>query len=779
MLLRRPPWRRPPWRALALCVGLTGCTPSAAPPTHADPSTMAPPQPSARIADASHSPVSFKRIADFPPPGWQVPRQVKISPDGKLVTFLQSESGGEQMALFAMTLFPDGQGGPPDGQGGSARVLVRAADLVDTHRTLSREEELRRERQRSRIKGVTAYAWADEANVMVLPLAGDIFLRGADSKIRQLTRTPEPDIDPKLCADGSRVAFVRGSELYVVEVDSGGERALTRDAPEGVTRGLSDFNGQEEFNEPSGLWWSPSCDRLAYLEVDESRVGHIPVMGYRQGADLQQHRYPRAGGDNPRVRLGVVELASGTTTWVQMPAAEGWAAAEGASGHDPYLGRVHWSHDGSALYFQRLSRDQKRLALVRADPQSGEAVHLVEVSDPTWTELGDMRPLADGSILWITLHEGHRHLEHRDATGKLQARLTEGDWDVFAIVGVDDQRGRALVIGNPGEPLGRQLLSIPLGGGPFERLTRTVGVHDVNAESPEHGFVDIHSARDRLPRATVHRPDGEVVAEIDVPLQSDFESLAIRPAEIVTVKTDGAPDLYGALLTPRDMKPGARYPVVVMVYGGPAVQTIRDEYNPRLLWQHLADRGVVVWQLDNRGSTGRGHAFESSIHRRLGEVELADQLRGLEYLSSLPFVDSERVGIYGHSYGGYMAVMAMLRAPGRFKVGVAGSPVTDWRFYDSGYTERYMGTPDDNADGYAQSELNALAANLEGKLFIIHALMDENVHFEHTAKLIDALVAADEDFDLLVFPGERHGYRSPTARRYAYRRVIEYFATYL
>ena len=748
------------FHGLALCLALVRCTASAPPPPARAP-IMAPTPSTPAIADASQSPITFDRIAAFPPPGWQVPREVKIAPNGKMITYLQSESGGEEMALFAVE------------PGGTPRVLLRARDLVDPNRPMSREEELRRERQRSRIKGVTSYAWAERADVMLLPLGGDIFLRTPSGEIRQLTSTPEPDIDPKLCADGSRVAFVRGRELHVSEVASGDERALTKGAAEGVTRGLSDFNGQEEFNEPSGLWWSPLCDRLAYLEVDETHVARVPVMGYRDGPDLQHHRYPRAGGDNPRVRLGVVELSSTVTRWVEMPAAEGW------NPDDQYLGRVRWSEDGRALYFQRLSRDQKRLALMRYDIDQGRCVQLLEQTDPAWIEFAEMRALRDGTLLWTSSSQGHGHLERRSAKGELLQRLTEGDWDVFRIAGVDADRNRVMFVGNRDEPLGRQLFAVPFDGGEIESLTHEPGTHAVDASRPAHGFVDIHSSGDRLPRATVHDGHGQLLAEIAVPVDDDFEALHIRPAEIVRLDGEGGLDLYGALLTPRDMKAGVRYPAIVMVYGGPSVQTVVDEYNPRLLWQHLADRGVVVWQLDNRGSTGRGHRFDSPVHRRLGEVELADQLRGLEHLTSLPFVDPERVGIYGHSYGGYMAALAMLEAPGRFKVGVAGSPVTDWRFYDTGYTERYMDTPADNPDGYRASEITARAARLQGKLFIIHALMDENVHFEHTAKLIDALVAADRDFDLLVFPGERHGYRSPSARRYAYRRVVDYFATNL
>jgi dipeptidyl-peptidase-4 len=299
-------------------------------------------------------------------------------------------------------------------------------------------------------------------------------------------------------------------------------------------------------------------------------------------------------------------------------------------------------------------------------------------------------------------------------------------------------------------------------------------VHSVTAGDPKHGFVDIHSSNTRLPKATIHDPLGVVLGEIPVPLDDDFSSLQIRSAEHVTLA--GSPPLFGALLKPRHMEANKRYPVIVMVYGGPGAQLVLNEYNPRLIWQHLADRGFVIWQLDNRGSAGRGHAFEAPLYRKMGSVELDDQLTGLTYLSSLSFVDMSRVGIYGHSYGGYMAALAMLKAPQAFKVGVAGSPVTDWKFYDTGYTERFMGTPANNPAGYGGASLLPLADKLEGKLMLVHALMDENVHFEHTAAFIDALVAADRDFDLLVFPGERHGYRSPKARQYAYRRVAEYFA---
>ena len=727
---------------------LLGC-PSAA-PEPVEPTFMPPPQ---KATIASGSPITFARIADFPPPGWQIPRHVRISPDGKLVTYLQAESGGEEMALFALDLATK-----------KHEVLLRASDVGASDRPLSREEELRRERQRKRIAGITAYDWAEKAPVMVLPLGGDVYLRDEAGELRSLTDSDEAEIDPKICADGSKVAFARGRELFVVDTKSGQERALTQGAPEGVTRGQSDFNAQEEFAEPSGFWWAPGCDRIAFVEVDERGVDAIPIFGYREKTDLQHLKYPRAGRENPKVRLGIVEVASGRVSYVKMP----------AGFDDFYLGRVVFGEDGT-LFFQRLSRDQSRLAL--AAVKNGEARHLFEESVPSWIDFSEMRPLPNGELLWLgTAKDGHRHLDRRSATGEVVATLTSGDFDVFAIAGIDVEARQVFFVSNESAVLDRQLYRVGFDGGERERLTSEPGVHEIEGHRPGQGLVDVHSALDRLPQAVIRDGEGAVVGEIPVPRDPDLDSLGLEPVELVEL---GEPTLHGALLRPKNAEPGRRYPAIVMVYGGPGVQTIVNEYNPRLLWQHLADRGFVVFQLDNRGSKGRGHAFESPIHKDLGRVELEDQLKGVAHLRSLDFVDPERIGIYGHSYGGYMAAMAILKHPDIFRVAVAGSPVTDWALYDTGYTERYMQTPERNPKGYAASSLVPLAENLRGKLFLIHALMDENVHFEHTAKLIDALVAADKDFDLLVFPGERHGYRSPKARQYAYRRVVDYFIEHL
>jgi dipeptidyl-peptidase-4 len=715
-----------------------------------------------RILGPQASPITFERMARYPEPGWHVPRAITFSPDGKLITFLQSEGQSDQMALWAF-----------DRASRTSSVLVRAGDVLKEDKPLSREEELRRERQRKRIQGVTDFRWAKRAPMVVIPLGGDVFAREASGKIRRLTDTKEAEIDPKPCDTGERVAYARGSELFVSEVASGRETQLTRGAPAGVTRGQSDFNGQEEFGEPSGLWWSPRCDRVAYLEVDERQVAEQPVLGHRDArADLMLQRYPRAGAKNPIVRAGIIDAAGKKTTWVRFakePTAE------------RYLGRFVWNPDGKSLWLQTLTRDQRRLELWRVDAQSGAATEVLAETSTTWIEFAPMRLLdRTPRFLWSTLVAGHRHLEVRDATsGARVASLTSGKWDVESIEGVDEERGRVLFTGTKDGPLERHLYAVKLEGGEAVRLTEERGTHDVYADDQGRDFVDVHSARDRTPRVAIKGADGKTVAELPVPLDSDLASLRVRVPELVTVKGPSGDTLHGALLKPREVAAGQRHPAVIMVYGGPGVQTVTERYSARLMWQHLADRGVAVFQLDNRGSSGRGAAFEAPIHKALGAAELADQLAGAEWLASQPFIDKDRLAIYGHSYGGYLSALAMLKTPGRFKVGIAGSPVTDWRFYDTGYTERYMDTPANNPAGYAASDLGKLAGNLRGKLFIVHALMDENVHFDNTAHLVDALVAADRNFDLLVFPGERHGYRSPAAKQYALRRVVGYLAEQL
>jgi dipeptidyl-peptidase 4 len=756
--------------------------------------------PRVTVAPASASRVPFARMAKYPEPGWNVPRAVQHAPapggvgartaERGLITFLASETGDETMSLFAF-----------DAQTGKSDVLVRAGDLGETNAAMSREEELRRERQRDRNQGITSHVWAKRAKVLVLPYKGDIFVRDfahePSGAVRRLTKTADPEIDPSPCETGERIGFVRKGELFSIDVRTGKETALTSPklATGEVTHGLSDYVAQEELGESSGFFWSPRCDRIAYLEVDERPVEKLPILGYRGEPDLMMQRYPRAGTKNPLVRAGIVDVATKKTVWFEWP-----------NNSERYLGRFAWSEDGKSLFVQSMTRDQKRVALVRVDPETGKTTELAVDTSPAWVSFSPIKVLRTTSQLLVTsTKSGHRHIELRSQKdGALVRTLTSGSWDVDSIAGVDEtpgggsrgsaaggtrdetangaagagdtaERGRVFFSATKEGPLERHLYAVPLSSSNGEptKLTTEHGVHAIKMDDGGTTWVDVHSATDRAPRAVVVR-DGKPAGELPVPTDPEIQSLALRPVEHVTVKSPDGETLNGALLRPRTLT--GRHPAIVMVYGGPESQLVFDQWAPRLLWQHLADRGFVVFQLDNRGTGGRGRAFAQKVHKQLGRFELEDQIAGAAWLASQPFVDGSRIGIYGHSYGGYMAALAMLEGKGAFKAGVAGSPVTDWRLYDTGYTERYMETPQTNASGYDGSDLSKKVAGLTGKLLITHALMDENVHYTNTARLVDALIAADKRFDLFVLPGERHGVRAPAAKAYMPERVAEYFA---
>ncbi len=742
---------------LAACAHQVRPTPSSA-PVRATASVVARSLPSvATPLPESASRVTFPRIARTPEPGWNVPQKIGFVEGEGRVSYLESESGDEVLSLSSLDLAT-----------GAVRVLVRAEDLVGKEPPpLSREEELRRERQRIKTRGITSYSWSKKGGRLLLPLGGDVFLREPDGRIRALTRTKEPELDAKICDTGERAGFVRGRELFVVDLASGKESALTRNAPRGVTRGQSDFNAQEEFGEPSGWWFSPDCKSVAYLEVDERRVEEVPILGFRGGvASEDRQRYPRAGGTNPGVKLFVVSLGAGAGRGA--PRAIPLPDLEGS-----YLGHFTWEPSGEGLAFEASSRDQKTLSFVRADARTGAHVTRPVGKDERYVSMSPLHRLErSGELLALGLHEGHDHLELRDRNGVPRRELTRGPWDVTRIVAADEERQIAYVIATRESPLERHLYAVPLAGGEPERLTREPGVHLPVVDVKSGLWIDVHSARDRPPAVVVRKLTGELLRDVSPPRDPEIDALGLRPAQPVIVTTADGTRLHGALLPPRGQEPGRLYPAVVMVYGGPGVQTVTEQFAPRLLWQHLADRGFFVFQVDGRGSAGRGHAFASETHGRLGEVELRDQLEALETLKAVPGVDGERVGIYGHSYGGFLTLAAMLRAPGKYRAGVAGSPVVDWRSYDSGYTERYLGPV---GPSYELAELSRHAGALQGKLLVMHALMDENVHFENTAKLVDALVAAQKPFDMFVFPGERHGYRSPAAKEWASRRVVQFF----
>ncbi|HZM71716.1 MAG TPA: S9 family peptidase [Candidatus Cryosericum sp.] len=701
--------------------------------------------------------ISLERVARFPPPGSHIAGSFRFTHDGRVLYYLGYEREGAARSLVREEV-----------SGGGRQIVARSAGGAGEG-ALSREEVLRRERLRLQDLGITQFVLAETADRVVYADGGDLYLVRPGRDALRLTSSSEVEQDPQLSPDGRLLAFTRDDDLYVLDIETLREKRLTSGAGGGILHGVAEYIAQEEMDRPTGFWWSPDGASIAYTEVDETGIPlyAIPHQGKDQ-PEVENHRYPFAGGPNARVRLGIVPAQGGETRWLDLAS---------AAGEDFYLARVRWAPDG-ALLVQVQSRDQKTLRLLRLAPGTLKHSVLVEERSDTWVSLtNDLRPLMDGRFIWSSERSGYRHLEIRSRDGRLERALTSGDWPVDRLEGVDEAGGLVYFTAAREGPLEKPLYRVAMAGAAPERVTPEKGCHTIEMSPDGRLFVDVHDSAGTPPRVLLKEGSGRTLRVLDANDDPEIAALGLRPPEFVTLQAEDGTTLHGAIFKPRSMEKGRRYPALVRVYGGPTAQTVKDswELTQDLRAQRLTEKGFVVFRLDNRGSPRRGKAFETALYRRLGSVEVEDQIRGARYLAALPFVDPERIGIYGWSYGGYMAALCLLRAPEIFRAAVAGAPVTDWDGYDTHYTERYMGTPRENLEGYRASSLLPLAQNLDGRLLIVHGMADENVHFRHTARLLNALNAARRRYDLLIFPDERHLPRRPEDRQYLEHRILEHF----
>ena len=717
--------------------------------------------------------VPLEEVARYPLPGMVQPTSFAFSADDRHLTYLHSPERSLRRELWAQ-----------DVASGDTTVLA-GADGGATEEDLSLEEKLRRERQRELGIGVTRYAWAERGERLVVPGPGGVeVLDGVAAGGARRTLLAEldgPVLDPTLSPDGSLLAFVLDGEVHVVDADgSGHPRVVTAGARgTGRTNGLAEFVAQEELDRGEGFWWSPDSSLLAYAEVDET---HIPA--YRivhQGSDAvgagaeEDHRYPFAGAANAAVRLAVVAVPAAG----EEPAPPVWADLPGLT--DGYLARVGWFDDG-ALAVQVLDRPQARLELLRVDPTTGAATTLVVEESEVWVNVHDcFRPLPDGRFLWASERTGFRHLEVRAADGGLDQVLTSGSWMVESVAGVRPEGDAPTVwfTGTADGPTERHLYAVPLAGGDVQRVTAGAGTHAVVVDNACTRFVDVHSSIGRPPVVTLRSlADGAVVRPVHDDPDPRVDGLGLVPPTLTTVSAGDGEVLHAALYVPDGQGP---FPTVVAVYGGPHAQLVTDAWarTVALRAQHLRGLGYLVVSVDNRGSWGRGLAFEGAVKHDLGSLEVQDQVDALRALAGQGLVDLERVGIYGWSYGGYMSALCLAKEPDVFRAAVAGAPVTSWDGYDTCYTERYMGTPDGNPGGYARSSVMTHVGGIRGRLMLVHGLIDENVHFRHTARLLNALVRERVTSELVLFPDERHVPRAEADRVFMEQRVVAFLTEHV
>ncbi len=563
-------------------------------------------------------------------------------------------------------------------------------------------------------------------------------------------------------------AFTRDFNLYVKDMD-GNETALTTDGRDDLRNGYPDWVYPEELGQYEAFWWSPDSKKIAFMQFDESPVFRYPIVHAVQAnprTDLQP--YPTAGANNPIVRLFIADVATRKLVRLQT-----------GDEADVYLYRGQWRPDGTEFTYHRLNRLQNHVEVHAADPSSGATRLLLADDDPCYIdETTELLFLQDNRrLLWTSERSGYREIYLYDVAGKLLRQLTEARLPESGIAGVDEASGWVYFSGYEARGTETHFYRVKLDGTGFARLTKDPGSHRVSLSPTAAFWADSFTSYTVPPRTTLRRADGSEVRVLSSSTPTaDLEAQHLIAPEVFQFKSaDGKYDLDGILYFPAHFDPASKYPVLLSVYGGPGSKGVMNTFKMVDPNQALAQLGFLVAACDYRGVTGRGKVFQNLHYLKLGQVELEDHVAFVKALAARPYVDATRVGVTGHSYGGYFTCLALLKAPETFQVGVAGAPVTDWRNYDSIYTERYMRRPQDNPQGYEQSSCLTFAKGLKGDLFIHHGAVDDNVHTCNTIELAQALLQANKRFDLMIYPEQQHGISFP---RYPESRV-EYFIEHL
>jgi dipeptidyl-peptidase-4 len=562
-------------------------------------------------------------------------------------------------------------------------------------------------------------------------------------------------------------AYARDFDLYMKDRE-GNEKQLTTGGHADLRNGFPDWVYPEELGQYEVFWWSPDSRRIAYMQFDEYPVTKYPIVhDVSPEPELELQSYPKAGANNPIVRLFIVSVEDGKTIRIE-------------TGMDTnvYLYRGDWTPDGKFFTWRRLNRWQNQVEVFATDPETGESRLLIKDSDPCYIdEGGQLIWLEADRFLWTSERSGWKEIYLYDMEGNLVSQLTDAKLPIGRILGVDEEDGWVYFSGYETRGLESHLYRVKLDGTGYTRLTRDPGSHSISLSPNAKFYTDSFSSFETVRRFTLHRADGTQIRELGKStLTQEFRDLKLIEPEHFTFKSaDGKHDLDGILYFPAHFDAKETYPLIMSVYGGPGSRQAVNRYVMSGRSQALAQLGFLVANVDHRGVSRRGKKFQNLMYLNLGEIELDDHAAAVKHITSRPYADAGRVGINGHSYGGYLTCIALLKAPDVFHVGVAGAPVTDWRNYDTIYTERYMRRPQDNPEGYRKGSCMTYAKDLKGHLFIHHGAVDDNVHPGNSIQLIQELLKHNKKFDFMLYPEQRHGIRF---QRYGESR-IEYFIQHL
>ena len=634
--------------------------------------------------------------------------------------------------------------------------LVRVAGLTAADaRSLAREKK---------------YVLDGKGRRLVLPAGGDLHVLDLETaRLTRLTTAAGEEEEPEWSPDSRRIAFVRNHDLYSIEVDSRREQRLTADGSPEILNGKLDWVYQEEIY-GRGIfkahWWSPDSTAIAYLQLDERGVPRFTLVDeVAEPLAVEVTPYPRPGERNPKARLGIVRIGGGATRWVDLAA---YSAAE------PLVVDVAWTPDGRVAY-QVQDRAQTWLDLHVAD-DAGRSRKLLRETTRAWVEPhGSPHWLKDGTFLWLSERDGWKHLYHVGRDGTVIRQVTRGEWEVRSLHGADERDGWVYFSGTERSAIGSDVYRVRLDGSGLRRLSERAGTHVAAFPTTMARYVDDWSDLWTPPQVRVHAADGSEALLIDAGRMPVLAEYRLARPELVQVTTRDGFVMEAMLIKPPDFDPARRYPVLQSTYAGPHAQRVRNAWGgtAHAFLQLIAQKGVLVWVCDNRTASGKGAVSAWQGYKRLGVTELADIEDGLAWLRQKPFVDGSRIGIEGWSYGGFMVSYALTHSTS-FAMGIAGGPVTDWRLYDSVYTERYMGLPAANPAGYAETAPRRAAASLHGRLLLVHGAIDDNVHPQNTLQFAHELQSAGKAFRMMLYPKSRHGVTDAAQLRHLRALMLEF-----
>ena len=708
----------------------------------------------------------------------RAPEGVKWSPDGTKVTYIQRDDSGEHAEVYYIDLATR-----------KPAVLVSAEKVSALVRSPNAFKD-ERQKEAAQRYAVAAYHWSPDSKHILFDSMGQLWLYSLDTGTAlQMTSSADGSSDPKFSPDGQRISFVRKHDLYVHDIKSGKEEEITHGGNDNLLNGEVDWVYLEELYTRSNYFWSPDGKSIAFLQMNEEQVPLYPIVDWiPTHATVDMEKYPKAGDPNPGVRLGVVSPGGGKVKWIS---AGGGKSGNLPLGNDPdvLIPRFGWVNEG-LLWAMALNRLQTRLDIYFIDVKSGKSQKVLTETTKVWI---DMHPEVDFELLssgdrfvWTSWRDGHYHMylyqfdKQNPLAGeaKLVAQLTHGDWEVESIDGVDEATGTVYFTANEGDWRQANLFAVGLDGKNMRRVSKEDGTHSVNVgPAKTKAYVDTYSALMTPPRMSLCTSDGACYPFWQSRSIEEYKFIAPKAVEFTAA--DGTTKLLGTLLLPEGgaMMANGKAPLILNPYGGPGVQDVRDAWGGAtfLFDQILARQGFAVLVVDNRGMANRGSEFAAPIKLHLGPTEFDDQMASLKQaLQQYPQLDGSRLGFWGWSYGGYFTLYTLEKTD-VFKAGVSVAPVTDFRNYDSIYTERYMGLPKDNEQGYHDSSPVNYAGDLKGKLLEVHGTSDDNVHVQNTMQMVNGLINAGTRFELMLYPRKTHGIAGKAARTDLFHRIQDHF----